>query len=194
MPAPETFTVRDLAASDAEENAPSELPEDGIPVTPEQREAFKAETQARVTDDAPLAGHTTQVAEAPAMPPIPQDGSLVSVILAVVAVVGGGAAWKFYSQSSREKAEQKKLEAEQAHEQAMARINAEAARPTAQHPSCIQAHADLGVQLSQLRAQVESSRTSLGLPDDFDAGELFDRIERLEKAAKAKPKPTGRKS
>jgi hypothetical protein len=196
MPAPEVFTVRDLAASDAEENAPSELPEDGVPVTPEQREAFKAETQARVTDDAPLAGHTTQAAEAPTMPPIPQDGSLVSVILAVVAVVGGGTAWRFYSQASREKSEQRKLEAEQAHEQAMARINAEASRPTAQHPSCIQAHADFGVQLSQLRAELEQVKasTSVGLPDGFDADEMSERIAKLEKAAKAKPKPPGRKS
>lgn len=198
MPAPETtFTVRDLAASDAEENAPSELPEDGVPVTPEQREAFKAETQAKVTDDVHLAGQTIQPAEAPTMPPIPQDGSLVSVILAVVGVAGGAAAWRFYSQASREKSEQRKLEAEQAHEQAMARINAEAARPTAQHPSCIQAHADLGVQLAQLRAeleQVKTSSTSIGLPDGFDADEMSERIAKLEKAAKAKPKPTGRKS
>ena len=196
MPAPDGFTVRDMAPYDAEENAPSDLPADGVPVTPEQREAFKAETQAQVTDDVHLAGQTVQAAEAPTMPPIPQDGSLVSVILAVVGVVGGAAAWRFYSQASREKSEQRKLEAEQAHEQAMARINAEAARPTAQHPSCIQAHADLGVQVNQLRAeleQVKASTTSVGLPDGFDADEMSERIAKLEKAAKAKPKAPGRK-
>lgn len=197
MPAPESFSVHELKASDAEENAPSELPEDGVPVTPEQREAFKAETQTKVTDDAQLVAHTAQAVEAPTMPPIPQDGSLVSVILAVVGVAGGAAAWRFYSQASREKSEQRKLEAEQAHEQAMARINAEAARPTAQHPSCIQAHADIGVQLAQLRAEIEqvkASSTSGGLPDGFDADEMSERLAKLEKAAKAKAKPTGRKS
>ena len=189
MPAPETFTVRDLAASDAEENAPSELPQDGAPVTPEQREAFKAETQTKVTDDVHLAGQTVQPAEAPTLPPIPQDGSIVSVVLAVVAVVGGGAAWKFYSQSSREKAEQKKLEAEQAHDLAMAELNARMSQPTTSPPPCLAAHTSIEARLAAIETKT-SRMGSVTLPDDFDADELTTRVVKLEKAAKAKAKRT----
>jgi len=185
MAAPEAFTIEQAPPlfTDGEENAPADAASEAM-----SRDAFKAETQARVTDDAPLAGHTVAPAEVPALPPIPQDGSMVSVILAIVAVVGGGAAWKFYSQSSREKAEQRKLEAEQAHDLAMAELNAKMAQPTASPPPCIAAHTSLEARLSAVEAK--TSRASVMLPDDFNAEELTTRIAKLEKASKAKPKRT----
>jgi hypothetical protein len=185
MPAPEAFTIEQAPplSTDGEENAPADAASEAM-----SRDAFKAETQARVTDDAPLAGHTVAPAEVPALPPIPQDGSMVSVILAIVAVVGGGAAWKFYSQSSREKADQRKLEAEQAHDLAMAELNAKISQPTASPPPCIAAHTSLEARLSAVEAK--TSRASVMLPDDFNAEELTTRIAKLEKASKAKPKRT----
>lgn len=182
MPAPEAaFTVSDMVKTDAEENAPADAASEEM-----SREAFKAETQARVTDDAPLAGQTVAPAEVPA-PVIPQDGSAVSVILALVAVVGGGAAWRFYSQASREKAEQRKLEVEKAHELAMAELNAKMAQPTTSPPPCVAAHTAMEARLSALESKT-SRLGSVTLPDDFDAEELTARVVKLEKAAKAKPK------
>jgi hypothetical protein len=35
--------------------------------------------------------------------------------------------------------------------------------------------------------------TSIDFPDDFDAELLIARVEKLEKAVKAKPKPAGKK-
>jgi len=187
MPSPAAFTIEQSPplATDGEENAPADAASEAM-----SRDAFKDATVERVTDDAPLAGHTVAPAEVPIppIPPIPQDGSMVSVILAVVAVAGGGAAWKFYSQSSREKAEQRKLEAEQAHDLAMAELNAKMAQPTTSPPPCIAAHTSLEARLSAVEAK--TSRASVMLPDDFNAEELTTRIAKLEKASKAKPKRT----
>ena len=186
MPAPDAFTIQQSPplATDAEENAPADAASEEM-----SREAFKAETQARVTDDAPLAGQTVAPAEMPTMPPIPQDGSMVSVLLAIVGVAGGAAAWRFYSQSSREKAEQRKLEAEQAHERAMAELNAKMSQPTSSPPQWIAAHTALEARLSALETK-NSRASSVTLPDDFDAEALIARVGKLEKASKAKPKRT----
>jgi len=184
MPSPDAFTIEQAPplSTDGEENAPADAASEAM-----SRDAFKDATVERVTDDATLAGHTVAPAEVP-IPPIPQDGSMVSVLLAVVGVVGGAAAWRFYSQSSREKAEQRKLEAEQAHERAMAELNAKMAQPTASPPPCIAAHTSLEARIAAVEAK--TSRASVTLPDDFNAEELTARVAKLEKASKAKPKRT----
>lgn len=152
----------------------------------------------RVTDDAALIAHEAQAA-APSPEQLMQvaqgaeQGGVIGVVLAAVAVLGGGAAWKFYSQSSQQKAELATKQAEQAHELAMAELNAKMQAPTTSPPPCIAAHTSLEARLAAVEAKA-SRMTSIDLPDDFDADVLIARVEKLEKALKAsKPKPAGRK-
>lgn len=152
---------------------------------------------ARVTDDAALVAHEA-VPAAPSPAELVNvakdgaDGGLIGIALAVVAVLGGGAAWKFYGQSSKQRTELAREQAAQAHELAMAELNARMNAPTTSPPPCVAAHASLEARISAVEAKA-SRMTSLDLPDDFDADVLIARVEKLEKAVKAKPKPAGRK-
>jgi len=150
---------------------------------------------ASVTDDALVMAHEAQAAtpspeEIITIAQGAQDGGMIGVVLALVAVLGGGAGWKFYSQSSKQKADLATKQAELAHDLAMAELNAKVQVPTASPPPCVAAHASLEARIAAVEAKA-SPMTSLDLPDDFDADVLTARVEKLEKAAKAKP--TGRK-
>lgn len=83
---------------------------------------------ASVTDDAALIAHEAQAAtpspeEIVKIAQGAEEGGMIGVVLAIVAVLGGGAGWKFYSQSSKQKAELANKQAEQAHELAMAELH-----------------------------------------------------------------------
>ena len=164
---------------------------------PPEQTAEKDVIVASVTDDALVMAHEAQAA-APTPEQIAQvaqgaDDGMIGVILAIVAVLGGGAGWKFYSQSSKQKAELATKQAEQAHELAMAELNAKMQAPTTSPPPCIAAHTSLEARLAAVEAKA-SRMTSIDLPDDFDADVLIARVEKIEKALKAsKPKPAGRK-
>ena len=80
---------------------------------------------ASVTDDALVMAHEAQAAtpspeELVTIAQGAQDGGMIGVVLALVAVLGGGAGWKFYSQSSKQKADLATKQAELAHDLAMA--------------------------------------------------------------------------
>jgi len=160
---------------------------------PQQQTAEKDAIVARVTDDADLLAHEAQAAT-----PSPEEivkiaqgaegGGMIGVILAVVAVAGGGAAWKFYAQSSKQKSDLATKQAEQAHELAMAELNAKMQAPTASPPPCIAAHTSLEARIAAVEAKA-SRMTSIDLPDDFDADMLIARVEKIEKAIKPKPAP-----
>jgi hypothetical protein len=150
---------------------------------------------ASVTDDALLMEHEAQAAtpspeEIVTIAQGAQDGGMIGVVLALVAVLGGGAGWKFYSQSSKQKADLAAKQAELAHELAMAELNAKVQVPTASPPPCVAAHTSLEARIAAVEAKA-SRMTLPDFPDDFDAELLIARVEKLEKAAKAKP--TGRK-
>ena len=88
----------------------------------------------------------------------------LAVVLAVVAVLGGGTAFKFYSQSSKQK-----------HEERMKRIEHE----QDSHQQCSAARLQLEAKVAQLETKVEgiSQKTaSISISDDVE-----DRIEELEK-------------
>lgn len=147
---------------------------------------------ASVTDDALVMSHEAQAA-APTPEQIVQvaqgaDDGMIGVVLAIVAVLGGGAGWKFYSQSSKQKADLAAKHAELAHELAMAELTAKTQVPTTSPPPCIAAHSALEARIAAVEAKA-SRMTSIDLPDDFDGDALIARVEKLEKAAKAKPKP-----
>jgi hypothetical protein len=146
---------------------------------------------ASVTDDAALTAHEAQAAtpspeEIVTIAQGAQDGGMIGVVLALVAVLGGGAGWKFYSQSSKQKADLATKQAELAHDLAMAELNAKVQVPTSCPPPCMAAHASLEARIAAVEAKA-SRMTSIDLPADFDGDVLMARVEKLEKAAKAKP-------
>lgn len=115
------------------------------------------------------------------------DTSGLTVLMAVVAVAGGGAAWKFYDSHSKRK-----------HEENMARIE----RGDDQHGACKAERAALDAKLSQVAERLEGALRRLnevaksleqvcsetpslgGLEPDV----LEDRLEKLEKAFKVSKK------
>ena len=82
--------------------------------------------------------------------------------------------------------------ADQAHELAMAELNAKMQIPTVSPPPCVAAHTSLEARIAAVEAKA-SRMTLPDFPDDFDAELLIARVEKLEKAAKKKPAPAGRK-
>lgn len=122
---------------------------------------------------------------------VPANGQVggLTVVLAAIAVLGGGAAWKFYSQRSKER-----------HEEKLKEMELQASQPAAQHPSCKAENEALQTELrklnesvggltqriqnvteriTKLEAQIESPDLPEGLAD-FD-----DRLKKVERALKA---------
>lgn len=104
--------------------------------------------------------------------------SALALGLAVVAVAGGGAAWKFYSQQTK-----------QSHELKMKELEMKSQAPSQSPPPCILKHGELDARLAAVEAKADAaakSAKSAGLPVGFDADEIEARIEKLEKLAKKK--------
>lgn len=104
------------------------------------------------------------------------DNPMLALGLAVLAVVGGGSAWKLWTKRS-----------EQAHELAMKRLELEAAtmNGTAQPPPCQVKQAEVDAKLAALEARLgKVEKTSLGLPDGFDADDMIGRLSKVEGAIK----------
>ena len=149
---------------------------DPITVSPTPEEVV-----AQVSDDAALlpVATTTQPADpqpsAADLAKLAQtgDGNPVVVLgLALLAVVGGGSAWKLWTKRS-----------EQAHELAMKRLELDAAtmNGTAQPPPCQAKQAETEARLVSMEARLaKTERASAGLPNGFDADELDSRIGKLE--------------
>jgi len=164
---------------------------------PPAQEPAKDAIVEQVSDDAGLIAHEAQAAtpspeEIVTIAQGAEEGGMIGVVLAIVAVLGGGAGWKFYSQSSKQKAELANKQAEQAHELAMAELNAKMQAPSVSPPPCVAAHTSLEARIAAVEAKA-SRMTLPDFPDDFDAELLIARVEKLEKAAKKKPAPAGRK-
>lgn len=99
---------------------------------------------------------------------------MLALGLAILAVVGGGSAWKLWTKRS-----------EQAHELAMKRLELDAAtmNGTAQPPPCQAKQAEVEAKLVALEARIaKAEKASLALPADFDADELTGRIGKVEAA------------
>jgi len=141
----------------------------------------------QVSDDAGLVAHEAQAPTPDEIVKIAQgaDGGTVGVVLALVAVLGGGAAWRFYSQHSKQRAEIEAKRAEQDYQLSMRRLDLEAQNAHASPPPCFAKHAEIEARLSA----VESKSASFGLPSGFDADEMSDRLDKIEKALKPKPAP-----
>lgn len=104
--------------------------------------------------------------------------STLALGLAAIAVLGGGAAWKFYSQQTK-----------QSHELKMKELELKSQTPSQSPPPCILKHGELEAKLAAVEAKADAaakSAKSAGLPAGFDADEIEERIEKLEKLAKKK--------
>lgn len=139
------------------------------------------------TADLPRPAAQAQTLEAPTealdlsqVGELAQGDSTLMILLAIIAIVGGGTAWKFYGQW-----------ASQRHEQAMARIELErtqAGLGGAQPPPCQVKQAEVEKRLDALDKRQQETARKLGLllkQDGPTIDELDERVVRLEKAARA---------
>lgn len=150
-------------------------------------EAPKAVVEAPVT--APVAETQATTAEPPAAPfdvnqltQAAGGGPVAAIVLAGIAVLGGGAAMKFYKQFS-----------EQKHEQAMKKLELEAQSQGlngAQPPPCAAQNAVVEGRLAAMETKLASmEKKTSSFSADFDASDLEERIEKLEKKAKTGGRP-----
>lgn len=112
-------------------------------------------------------------------------GGMTGIVLAVIAVAGGGAAMKFYSQRS-----------EQSHELAKEKLKMEQAAQGlngVQPPPCQAANTAIEQRLAALTARVEAAeakaaaaeKKTLSLGGEFDPEDVERRIKRVERQIKA---------
>lgn len=139
---------------------------------------------------APVASETHAATAEPAAAPFDVNqlvastggNPMVAVVLAGIAVLGGGAAMKFYKQFS-----------EQKHEQAMKKLELDAQSQGlngAQPPPCAAQNAVIEGRLAAMEAKLVSmEKKTSSFSADFDASDLEERIEKLEKKAKAGGRP-----
>ena len=162
----ESPSTDSVADSPSQEEAPSlneeeaDMPEETP--SPEELTAYEA------VDPAPnLAGDLTNLAQTTG------GDSALTIILALVAVLGGGAAWKFYRQHS-----------EQKHEQEMQRMKLEAKAKgmEGQPPGpCQTVHAQLKAEVEQMKSTLDKLERKMSVNADFDGDEADRRIRKLER-------------
>jgi len=173
---------------------------------PPVEETAEADAEAEAEADeklAPLAGapaapfaHVTEapapasaVAEIQAL--LPKDGSAgtgVTVLLTLIAVGGGGAAWKFYNSFAKQKHEQRMKELE------LKEKKLELQDDRGDHKACEAARASdkaaLEGKIASLEARLAEAekKPAPELPElPFDAEEVEQRIAELEKALRKAP-------
>lgn len=132
------------------------------------------------------------------MPKDGSGGSMITVILALVAVGGGGAAWKFYQTFAKQKHEQKMKELEL---QAEANSNK---KDDDKHEKCAAERVALEAKLSALAGRLADAEKmakdaadaaaskSEPLDVSFDADDMQERLAKLEKAMAAAKRAPGR--
>jgi len=94
----------------------------------------------------------------------------VTIILAALAVFGGGAAFKFYRQWS-----------EQKHEEKMAKIKIESKGQDKSPGQCQAVHAQLTADLAEVKSRVGTLENKVSIDADFDGERLEKRVKKLEK-------------
>lgn len=136
---------------------------------------------AQVQDDATKV-EAAAVVDQPATPAfdpmaVAQANPMLAFALAALAVVGGGAGWKFWTKMSEQKHEEKMKQLElQAQAQGLG---------GAQPPPCQAKQVEIDAKLAVLESRVsKAERTSIALGDDFDPEDIQKRITVLERAMK----------
>lgn len=158
------------------------MPENNVPVSEQQEEKVVQETPVINKEEEKEEVHaSTQVSDTPfdlnQVIQTTGGGAGVAIVLAILAVVGGGTAWKFYQKLSEQKHEQKMKELEiQANSQGL---------NGAQPPPCQAANAALETKISALETKVTSvEKKSASISAGFDPEDLEERVLKLEKKIK----------
>ena len=94
----------------------------------------------------------------------------VTIILAVLAVFGGGAAFKFYRQWS-----------EQKHEEKMAKIKIDSKNQDKSPGECQTVHAKLTAEVADIKSRIGTLENKVSIDADFDGERLEKRVKKLEK-------------
>jgi hypothetical protein len=103
------------------------------------------------------------------------DNPIAVVVLAGIAVLGGSAAWKFYSAKGA-----------QAHELKLKELELKSQNPSQSPPPCVLKHGELEAKMAALEGkigQVERKTSSMSL-DAPSSDELDERLIKLEQAVK----------
>lgn len=155
---------------DAPANAVEADQEDTMPEsTPEETEGITA-YEAQPSAD-PLTQQFGDLTQATGADPT------LTIALALLAVVGGGAAWKFYRQYSEQKHEQKMTQM---------KLEAKAKGMEGQPPGpCQTVHAQLKAEVEELKSRMEKMDRKLSLNADFDGDDIERKVRRLEKWRKS---------
>ena len=102
--------------------------------------------------------------------------STLTLLLAILAVVGGGAAWKFYTQYS-----------EQKHDQKMKQMEIDAKMQGlsgAQPPPCQAAKVKLEAEIKEIKAKLAKVDQKMSLNADFDGDLLERKVKKMERRLK----------
>ena len=135
------------------------------PATQPQEQELTATTVADPTGG--LTGELNALAQTTGTDPT------LTIVLAVIAVLGGGTAWKFYRQHS-----------EQKHEQEMQKMKLEAKAKglEGQPPGpCQTVHAQLKAEVEEMKARLDKVDKKMALNADFDSDDLERKVRKLEK-------------
>lgn len=100
----------------------------------------------------------------------------LTLLLALLAVVGGGAAWKFYAQYS-----------EQKHEQKMKQLEMDAKAKGlggAQPPPCQAANVKLEAEINEIKGRLNKVDQKMSLNADFDADLLERKVKKMDRRLK----------
>jgi len=130
----------------------------------------------QVVDDGAAYNATTVAPATPDAPPdlsaaasLATDNPMIALALGVLAVVGSGAGFKLWNKRS-----------EQAHEQAMKRLEIEASAPTAQPPPCQAAQTATEARLASIEAQMGKLEQSTAGISAHGSDDLEERVSKLE--------------
>lgn len=148
----------------------------------ESEEIEMPDTTPNTTDDTLTAHEVQPVGVTPeSLNTVTQQAggdSNLSMLLAILAVVGGGAAWKFYTQYSEQKHEQKMKQLE---------LDAKAAGLAgASPPPCQTAQAEMKAEIDALKTKVNSTAALL---EDVDLELYARKIRKLDKRIQALEDP-----
>lgn len=161
-PTPEHSVVNEPGPSPSHE-APVE------PVPPPVAAPTTTEAQTLAPDP------TTAASELQGLVGAAGGDTTLAIVLAAIAVLGGGAAWKFYQKNS-----------EQKHEFKMKELELKSQTPSQSPPPCIVKHGELDAKLAAVEGKVAKidQKTAGMSVDGPSSDELDERLVKLERAMK----------
>lgn len=146
------------------------------PVEPAPAPVAPATAASQVTEAQTLAPDpTTAASELQGLVGAAGGDTTLAIVLAAIAVLGGGAAWKFYQKNS-----------EQKHEFKMKELELKSQTPSQSPPPCIVKHGELDAKVAAVEAKlgkVESKTAGMSV-DGPSSDELDERLVKLERQVK----------